>query len=100
MNKKPYVKPRRLCDEEKQQISELELKLGIAKSDYADLLQSYRELEDDYSEVNNENIDLRVELIECENDYNDTVTAYRWYLAFAIGIALAIGYTISGFILL
>jgi hypothetical protein len=100
MMKKPYVKPRRLCDEEKQQISELELKLGIVKSDYTELLQSYRELEDDYSEVNNENIDLRVELIECENDYDDAVTAYRWYLAFAIGISLAIGYTISGFILL
>jgi hypothetical protein len=100
MIKRPYVKPRRLCDEEKQQISDLELKIGIVKSDYADLLQSYRELDDDYSEVNNENIDLRIKLIEAENDYDDTLTAYRWYLAFAIGISLVIGYTISGFILL
>jgi hypothetical protein len=100
MIKKTHQQPRRLCDGEKQQISELELKLGIVKSDYADLLRSYRDLEDDYSEVNNENIDLRVELVEAENDYDDTVTAYRWYLAFTTGISLVIGYTISGFILL
>jgi hypothetical protein len=100
MIKKVHHQPRRLCDGEKQQISELELKLGIVKSDYADLLRSYRDLEDDYSEVNNENIDLRVELVEAENEYDDTVTVYRWYLAFAIGISLVIGYTISGFILL
>ena len=100
MIKKAHHQPRRLCDGEKQQISELELKLGITKSDYADLLRSYRELEDDYSEVNNENIDLRIGIIEAENEYDDAVTAYRWYLAFAVGISLVIGYTISGFILL
>ena len=91
---------RSTCDQYKLALGELELNHGILKSDYANLLKSYRELKDDYSEVNNENNDLRVELIEAENDYDDAVTAYRRYLAFAIGISLAIGYTISGFILL
>jgi chromosome segregation ATPase len=100
MIKKPYVKPRRLCDEEKQQISELELKLGIVKSDYADLKAHYNELDAELREVNSENINLRIGLIEAESDYDDAVTAYRWYLVFAIGISLAIGYTISGVILL
>ena len=100
MNKKPYVKPQRLCEDQNKQISNLEVQLGIAKSDYADLIKSYRELEDDYSEVNSENIALRIELNECDDVLDDTIARYKWTIALISVITFIFGYVISGVILL
>ena len=91
---------RSTCDQYKLALGGLELNHGILKSDYANLLKSYRELEDDYSEVNNENIDLRIELNECEDVFDDTITRYKWTIALISVITFIFGYVISGVILL